>query len=126
MKNTEKSMTAPSGAVTDSFFFRIFKYIAWLTFEDLTQAGKRRDPYRFCFACLEDRHIRRRDPDLLRKISEFHLAFREHNVDVENDLSHISLLYRQIVLVFYGGCLCDEMRQNGCCDGECESEKDDE
>ncbi len=120
-------MITPDGELSSLlFFFGVFENVARLASEDLTQPGQGRDPYCFCLAGLQNGHIRRSDANLFGEIAELHFAFCEHNVDIENYLSHIVLLYCEVVLVFYGGCLCDEMRQNGCGDCEGESEKDDE
>ncbi len=108
------------------FFFGVFEDVARLAPEDLAKSGQGGDPYRFGLSRFQNGHIRRCDAYLFGEIAELHLAFCEHNVDIENYLSHIVLLYCEVVLVFYGGCLCDEMRQNGCGDCEGESEKDDE
>ena len=107
-------MITPDGELSSLlFFFGVFENVARLASEDLTQPGQGRDSYGFCLAGLQNGHIRRSDANLFGEIAELHFAFCEHNVDIENYLSHPVLLDREVVLVLDGCGLGNEVRQHG-------------
>jgi len=58
-----------------------------------------REAHRFCFACLQNRKILNRDTHMARQVLEFHFAFGEHNVEINNNWHHTLLKWLIVVLL---------------------------
>ena len=65
----------------------VFEKVAGLAVQNLTEFGKGTDPNGTGLAGFENGHIGRSDPNALRQFIKAHLAFGQHNINIENDFA---------------------------------------